>query len=125
MGFDDFFRRADSMFDDDTDDDNDDDFDLMPVLTGIDRPEGSILRRSSPGYEVHETDGKYVISMDIPGVKVDDLKVDVEEDGDVLYISGRRKMKIGDAMSETRFEKRFFVGENVDLDKLSAHLEDG
>jgi HSP20 family molecular chaperone IbpA len=63
--------------------------------------------------------------MDIPGVKVDDLKVDVEEDGDVLYISGRRKMKIGDAMSETRFEKRFFVGENVDLDKLSAHLEDG
>jgi HSP20 family protein len=77
------------------------------------------------GFDVKEEDGKYHISVDVPGVKASDMKVEIENDSKVLHIHGGRKVTKNGSITETRFDKRFTIGDNVDVDKLSANLEDG
>ena len=77
------------------------------------------------GFDIREDDGKYHISVDMPGVKASDMKVEVENDNKVLHIYGGRKITKGDSVSETRFDKRFTIGDNVDVDKITANLRDG
>jgi HSP20 family protein len=113
-GFDDFFAPTRDPFSD-----------LMPVLSNLKRDEDMALLRSSPGYEISEGDGKYNIHVDVPGIKAADMNVELENEGKVLHISGGRKVTSGDTVSETRFEKRFTIGVNVDTQKMSAHLVDG
>jgi HSP20 family molecular chaperone IbpA len=84
-----------------------------------------VLRRSSPGYEIHEDDNKFQLSIDVPGVKAADMKVDLEKDGRVLHLSGGRKVEKEGSVTETRFDKRFLIAENVDTSKIAANLADG
>jgi HSP20 family protein len=98
---------------------------LMPVVPNLNRPQGLSLLRTSPGYEIHEMDGKYQIAVDVPGVKKDDITVNVEDEGRILRITGGRKVVREGKTSETKFEKRFTIGDNVDLEKMSANLSDG
>ena len=99
--------------------------DLMPVLANLQRDDDMILRRSSPGYEIHEDDQKYSIAIDVPGVKSEDMSIKLEENGTVLQLSGGRKVKRGNDVSETKFVKRFTIGDNVDTEKITANLSDG
>ena len=95
---------------------------LMPVLA-------KNLERVVPahfGFEIHEDDDKYSIAIDVPGVKSEDMTIKLEENGQVLNLSGGRKIKKSDGtVSETKFVKRFTIGENVDVDKITASLSDG
>ena len=61
---------------------------MMPVIPNFPRTDDMTLLRSSPGYEINEHDGKYMISVDVPGVKASDMNVDLENDGKVVHISG-------------------------------------
>ena len=104
--------------------------DLMPVLgkrrqNGGGDNENSMLTRSSPGYEIHEDDKQYTIAIDVPGVKMEDMTIKLEENGRVLHLSGGRKIKRGDKVSETKFVKRFTIGHNVDTENIRANLSDG
>jgi HSP20 family protein len=100
-------------------------FDLMPIFPDLERPTDSVLVRSSPGYEINETDDNYQIAVDVPGVKSEDMTVQLENDGKVLHISGGRKVVKDNTTTETKFEKRFKIGGNVDLQKVTANLADG
>jgi HSP20 family protein len=100
--------------------------DLMPVIRNMDRDfNDMVLRHSSPGYEINESDEKYEISIDLPGVKASEMTAQLEDGGRVLHISGGRKIVKKGKTSETKFEKRFTLGNNVDTSKLSAHLSNG
>lgn len=99
--------------------------DWMPVLTNFDRNVDSMIRHSSPGYEINETEDRYQIAVDVPGVKAGDINAQLENDGRVLHLSGGRKVVKDGKTTETKFEKRFTIGENVDTSKLSADLSDG
>ena len=77
----------------------------MPVIPNIPRSDDMSLLRSSPGYEINEHDGKYLISVDVPGCKRTDMR--------------------GGKSTETKFSKRFTIGDNVDIDKMTASLSDG
>jgi len=99
--------------------------DLMPVLSTFPRTDDMTLLKSSPGYEINEADGKYLISVDVPGVKASDMTVDVENDGKVLHISGGRKVVKKGETTETKFSKRFTIGDNIEIDKMTANLSDG
>jgi HSP20 family protein len=99
--------------------------DLMPIFPNFERPTDSVLVRSSPGYEINETDDKYQIAVDVPGVKAGDMSVQLENDGKVLHISGGRKIVKDNTITETKFEKRFTIGTNVDMQKVTANLADG
>jgi HSP20 family protein len=96
----------------------------MPVLN-IERDPFMVLRRSSPGYEIHEDDSKFQLSIDVPGVKAADMKVDLEQGGRLLHLSGGRKIEKEGSVTETRFDKRFTLAENVDASKITANLADG
>jgi HSP20 family protein len=90
-------------------------------------PGMALLRSLSPGYEIKESDGTYEIIVDVPdGVKASDVAVELENDGTVLHLSGElRQEENGMLVSETRFEKRFTIGTNVDTDNITANLSDG
>jgi HSP20 family protein len=98
---------------------------LMPVLANLVRGDDQVLTKSSPGYEIHEDNEKYSIAIDVPGVRPEDMTIKFEENGQVLHLSGGRKIKKGDIVSETKFVKRFTIGDNVDVDKIAANLSDG
>lgn len=77
------------------------------------------------GFDIKEEDGNYHISVDVPGVKASDMKVEIENDSKVLHIYGGRKVTKNGTTTETRFDKRFTIGDNVDVEKLTANLENG
>jgi HSP20 family protein len=84
------------------------------------------LVRSSPGYDIKESDGQYEISVHVPeGVPASDMMVELEHDGTVLHLSGARKVEREGMVSETRFDKRFTIGPNVDTDQMTANFSDG
>jgi HSP20 family protein len=86
--------------------------------------EDEVLQKASPGFEIHEHDGQYQISVDVPGVKASDMSLELEQDGTVLRLSGARKVTEGDCVTETRFDKMFAIGGNIDTEKMTANLAD-
>jgi HSP20 family protein len=100
--------------------------DIVPMtVLNTERDPFMVLRRSSPGYEIHEDDKKFQLSIDVPGVKAEDMKVDLLQDGRLLHLSGGRKVEKGGSVTETKFDKRFTIDESVDTSKISANLADG
>ena len=97
----------------------------MPVLANFPRNDEMTLLRSSPGYEINEKEGKCMISLDLPGVKSSDMNVDLEENGKVVHIHGGRKLVQEGKTTETKFSKRFTIGDNVDINSMKANLSDG
>ena len=88
-----------------------------------------MLRRSSPFYEVTENDKQFQVAMDVPGVPKENINISLQHGGRVLKVEGGRKLRKTEggttSYSETKFEKSFTIGSNIDTANLSAHLQDG
>jgi HSP20 family protein len=84
-------------------------------------------KRLSPGYSIHEDEAnhKFNVTMDLPGVKMEDVNVQVEDD-QLLSIKGHRK-KTGENgdVSEMKFERKFRLANIMDSDHIVASLADG
>lgn len=104
---------------------NDPLIDRMPVVPNFLRGNDMQLVHSSPGYEINETDDKYSIIVDVPGVRAQDMAVNLESGGRVLHVVGGRKIEKQGEVRETKFDKRFTIGDNIDQDKLTANLDNG
>lgn len=85
----------------------------------------------APSCTLKETDKEYIVQFDIPGVKKEDVKIEIENNR--LTVSGDRseKKEEKDAkhfLSETRygsFMRSFGLPATVDENKVDAHYEDG
>jgi len=99
--------------------------DLVPTLSTHRDNDTSVLRRSSPFYEITEDDKQYQLAVDVPGVKAGDINVELEGGGRILHVSGGRKFKCGNESTETKFERRFTVGTMMDPSKITANLANG
>lgn len=82
--------------------------------------------------DVKEYPNSYQFIVDMPGLKSEDIKVQVENDN-VLVISGERKREEDkDGVKYLRMERRvgkfmrkFVLPENADVDAISAVCQDG
>ncbi len=87
----------------------------------------------SPAVDIEEEKDKYLLKADIPGMKQDDIKVEVD-DG-VLKISGERKYEKKEEDKDKKyhyyersygaFERRFVLPSDVDTEKIDAKYENG
>lgn len=114
-----FGRRSDSVFDIG---------DPFQSLSSIRDTESFVNAR----IDWKETPEAHVFKADLPGVKKEEVKVEVE-DGTVLQISGERSRENEDKndkfhrveRSSGKFLRRFKLPENAKLDEVKASMENG
>ncbi|KAL8213880.1 hypothetical protein R6Q57_003329 [Mikania cordata] len=79
-----------------------------------------------------ETPEAHVFKADLPGIKKEELKVEIE-DGNVLQIFGERNVEKEDKnekwhrveRSSGRFTRRFRLPENAKMEEVKAAMENG
>lgn len=79
-----------------------------------------VFTQSSPRYEIKDSDEKFEIAVDVPGMSVSDIHISIE-DSNVLSISGQRETDT----FKTKFSKSFSLDPAVDLDHFTATLQNG
>lgn len=86
----------------------------------------------APACEIWEDEGHYFMSVDLPGVRKEEIKVEVNEN--TLTISGERKLekKTGDERNAKYVERKygafsrgFTLPSTADCDRIEAHHENG
>ncbi|KAL7469451.1 hypothetical protein ACHAXS_009696 [Conticribra weissflogii] len=106
----------------------DDDFFNTPTLLGVPSLAARAddqLRHSSPRYEVTENEKQFRLAVDVPGIKPDNMKIELENEGRVLHMTGARKVQTDTSFEEYKFDKRFTLGRDLDTSKITAHMSDG
>jgi len=89
----------------------------------------NIMRRVMPLADVEETDDAYVVDIELPGVKREDVSVEVS--GDHLKVTGERRERerVGLLRQQTRTTGRFHfeltLPSGVDSDQVRANLDNG
>jgi len=86
-----------------------------------------------PSVNTREDENAYIVEVDLPGVKKEDIKVNIDPEKRTLTISGERKFKeevkkedyykIESAYG--KFMRTFSLPENVDVEHIDAKTEEG
>ncbi|MBN1959194.1 MAG: Hsp20/alpha crystallin family protein [Desulfuromonadales bacterium] len=85
----------------------------------------------APRVDISETDAEFCIKADVPGIKREDVKINIEDH--ILTISGenkREKEEKGEKFHRVEryygsFQRSFTLPENVDEEKIDAGFKDG
>lgn len=81
--------------------------------------------RFSPKYEITNTDEKFELAVDVPGVKASDVNITLENDGQVLAISGEREAKGDNYSYSSKFYQSFSLDPAIITEKFDANIKDG
>lgn len=94
-------------------------------------PKNEGLNGFVPVVNTRETEFAYHVDVDLPGVKKEDIKVDIQKD--ILTISGERKLK--EEVKEEdyykvetsfgKFTRSFTIPENADVENIEANSDNG
>jgi HSP20 family protein len=79
----------------------------------------------SPKYEITNTDEKFELAVDVPGVKASDINITLENDGNVLAISGERQSKGDNYSYSSKFYQSFSLDPAIVKEKFDANMKDG
>lgn len=87
----------------------------------------SMRRDIVPALDLVEKESHYVLSVDLPGVKKEDIHVEVNDN--ILRISGERKAEISEAghieRSYGKFERAVKLARDISTEEVEAHFENG
>jgi len=86
-----------------------------------------------PSVNTREDENNYMVEIDLPGVKKEDIKVNIDPEKRTLTISGERKFKeevkkedyYKIESSYGKFMRTFSLPENVDLENIDAKTVEG
>lgn len=84
---------------------------------------GLWLENSASEVRIDQNKDSYRLETDLPGVRKDDLKVNIESD--ILSVSATRKVGSGENTSELHYDRSFRLPQDVAGDKIAAELQDG
>merc|ERR1712188_75035 len=91
---------------------------------------GSALTTSSGGgyypthrYELVDNNEKFELTVDVPGVKEDDIEIKLEEN--LLTVQGQRTASSESSRFSSKFSKTFSLDQTVDVEKFTASLKNG
>ncbi len=107
-----------------------DDFDR--IVNAFVRPTYANTVNFQPSCDINETKDHYLVSFDMPGVKKEDIKIEVQ--GNQLVISGERQREMKEEAGEAtlrhervygKFERTFVLPTSINADKIEAHYENG
>lgn len=94
-----------------------------------DKPRSNKKRKTSwqpTLVHIQKTEKAYSILIDVPGVKKDDMQMQLTDKNETLLLTGVRKFHGAETeLEEAKFEKRFHLGSDVDVEKITADLSDG
>ena len=105
-----------------------------PVLTsspfmrqsrGLTRSFDDAFKQMSPRYEIHNTDDLLQISLDVPGTKMEDINVSIEDGGKYLSVRGSRQSRSDSSSYTSQFSQSFYLDQVIDVDNIQANLVDG
>jgi len=93
--------------------------------------EGDVMVDFKPAVNTREGSDAYHVDVDLPGVKKEDISIDVENN--VLTISGKRETKsevkeqdyYKIESSYGKFQRSFTLPEKVDVENIRAATQDG
>lgn len=89
-------------------------------------------RNFTPAVELTENDDHYLVSVDLPGMKKDEIKIEMQNN--ILSISGERKREVNAGAKEKVqryersygfFRRSFTLPNTVDSEKIEAQYENG
>jgi HSP20 family molecular chaperone IbpA len=84
----------------------------------------------SPDVDIFENENEIVLLADMPGVKSDDLNIDLREDtltitGEVQPLEGKDEDDIVIEYEIGQFARQFSLSEVIDQNRIEAKLEEG
>lgn len=93
--------------------------------------EAQRMAHFQPATDIEETDKAYMLHIDVPGIKKDDINVELQ--GNMITVSGERRFERHDEASANRyversygrFERSFSLPENVNPESVEARFENG
>ncbi|KAL9650844.1 hypothetical protein ABK040_001894 [Willaertia magna] len=97
------------------------------------RDDDRLLKEFKPRTDVSETANEVKVVCNVPGMKKEDIKIDVDEQHRTLTISGEVKKEKKEEnetyhcveRSVGSFSRSVYLPKNVDLDGIKANLEHG
>ncbi|MGZ3691072.1 MAG: Hsp20/alpha crystallin family protein [Pseudobdellovibrio sp.] len=106
--------------------------DFDQIVESFLRPTYANTVNFQPSCDVNETKEHYLVSFDMPGMKKEDIKIEIQ--GNELVISGERHREVSEKEGEStlrhermygKFERSFTLPTTIATDKIEAHYEDG
>jgi len=81
-------------------------------------------RPSHQRYELIDNNERFELKVDVPGIKEEDLVINVDSDRR-LIIEGQRMVESENSKSTSKFSKTFSFDKTVEVDKFAASLNNG
>ena len=84
----------------------------------------------APAVDIFETETEITLLADMPGVKADDLTIDLRDNtltlaADVTPVDGANEEELLVEYETGRYYRQFTLGEIVDQERINAKLNDG
>jgi len=86
--------------------------------------------QTKPLSNIIKRENSFVVEMAVPGLSKEQIKISVDKDQLVISADTEKKLAEGETYSKRefdyqKFERRFSLGENIDLKNIQAKFEHG